>query len=180
MYGVFFPFGSMTLLLPKSQILMTPSLESRTFSGLRSLCAMFFWWMCISPFSNWNIYFYVWLLLLWLCLRANSVCFWLSARRDSRGYPRHIRRRCFGWACPDRFWSKKNPVWAAVYLYLHDVGTIFDHVQYFVFPAELISYFLYSFKSHSFLRLAVLRLENIAWMSSCVPKQPEPITLVML
>lgn len=49
-----------------------------------------------------------------------------------------------------------------MYLYLHDVGTIFDHVQYFVLPAELISYFLYSLESHSFLCLAVLRLEDIA------------------
>lgn len=63
---------------------------------------------------------------------------------------------------------------------MHHIIEVFDHMQYLILSAELISNFLDSLQSNFLQSFAILRLEDVAWVRDVVPKQPEPMMRVML
>jgi len=170
----------MTLLLPKSQILMTPSFDSNTFSGLRSRWAIFLWCMPVSPFKSWYMYFYICRMLLWCWVLRWFVCFWLFFISNFRGCPPHTRRLCFGWVCPDHSWSRKNPKFKHTYLHLDHVFTFLYWKENLVLSAQLIAYLFDPFECDSPLCFAIFGFEDIACVIWAIPKQPEPMTLSIL
>ena len=63
---------------------------------------------------------------------------------------------------------------------LHNILHLFDEIQDLIFSAELIADFLDSFEGYFFASFSGLGLKDVAWVRGGVPKQPEPMTRMIL
>lgn len=63
---------------------------------------------------------------------------------------------------------------------MNNVLTILDHEENFIFSTELIPYFLNPFESDLLLGFPILRLKDVAFMRTNIPKQPEPMIRLIL
>ena len=63
---------------------------------------------------------------------------------------------------------------------MDDVLTVLDHEENLVFSTELIPYFFNPFEGDLLLGFPILRLEDVAFMSTNIPKQPEPMIRLIL
>lgn len=63
---------------------------------------------------------------------------------------------------------------------MDDVLAVLDHEEDLVLPAELVADLFDAFEGNFAVGLAVFSLEDVAWVGRAVPKQPEPMTRLML
>lgn len=63
---------------------------------------------------------------------------------------------------------------------MDDILTVLDHEENLVFSTKLIPYFLNPFQGNLLLCFPILCLEDVAFMRTNIPKQPEPMIRLIL